>query len=430
MLTHQQNESLTQVGPGTPMGELLRGYWMPIAGVSEFDDIKTKAVKILGEDLVLFKDLSDQWGLVDRNCVHRRADLSAGMVEKTGLRCHYHGWLFGSDGQCLAQPYEDTAHPEANSKSRVRIKSYPVQAKAGLLWAYMGSSPAPLLPDWEAFSWPQGFTQIVISSVPCNWFQCQENSIDPVHFEWMHENWGNRLRTGEIAYGPKHLKIDFKEFEHGLTYHRIKEGFDASDEAWQVGRVCLWPNGFFLGEHFEWRVPIDDENTLSVTWKFTRVPKEMEPYHQKTIPTWYGPVFDENGHPIDTHVMNQDFLAWMGQGTIADRTRETLSASDKGIIMMRKRFFEEIEKAKNKEPLKGQIFDPEQNHHIKLPMVYAHQVTQSRTLEEIKNHKTLYPFYKSYIFQAGQPQWVQKMAGEAFGIEVEEFDGIVKARES
>jgi 5,5'-dehydrodivanillate O-demethylase len=93
----------------------------------------------------------------------------------------------------------------------------------------------------------------------------------------MLENWGHRLRTNKIEYGAKHLKIDFKEFEYGFTYHRIKQGSDEQDEAWQVGRVCLWPNGFFLGEHFEWRVPIDDENTLSVTWKYTRVPKEMEP---------------------------------------------------------------------------------------------------------------------------------------------------------
>ncbi len=430
MLTPEQNKTLTQVGKGTPMGELLRCYWMPIAGASEFDELKTKDVKILGEDLVLYKDLSGHFGLIDKNCVHRRADLSAGMVENSGLRCHYHGWLFDAKGHCLEQPYEDTAHPEINSKSRIRIKAYPVQVKGGLIWAYLGESPAPLLADWEPFSWDNGFTQIVISSVPCNWFQCQENSIDPVHFEWMHENWGNRLRTGKAEFGAKHLKIDFKEFEYGFTYHRIKEGFDESDEAWQVGRVCLWPNGFFLGEHFEWRVPIDDENTLSVTWKFTRVPREKEPYHQKSIPTWYGPVFDASGKPIDTHVMNQDFLAWMGQGQIADRSKEQLSASDKGIIMMRKRFFEEIKLLSNKKALKGQITDPQMNKAVKLPMVYGHQVTQSRSIEDIKNHKTLYPFYKSYIFQAGQPSWVMDMASEAFGIEVEEFNGIVKPRES
>ena len=430
MLTREQNDLLTQVGPDAAMGQLLRSYWMPIAGTSEFDSIQSKSLKILGEELVLYKDLSGHFGLVDRNCVHRRADLSAGMVEVNGIRCHYHGWLFSANGDCLEQPFEDTVHPEINSKSKIKIKSYPTQVKSGLIWAYLGQTPVPQLPDWEPFSWKDGFVQVVISSVPCNWFQCQENSIDPIHFEWMHENWGNRLRTNKIEYGAKHLKIDFKEFEYGFTYHRIKQGSDEQDEAWQVGRVCLWPNGFFLGEHFEWRVPIDDENTLSVTWKYTRVPKEMEPYQQTVIPTWYGPVFDENGKPIDTHVMNQDFLAWMGQGKIADRTKERLGASDKGIVMMRKRFFDELQNHSNKKPLKAMIHDASINHQIKLPMVYGHQVTQSRSIEEIKDHKTLYPFYKSYVFQSGQPEWVKKMSSQALGIEVEEFNGIVIPRQT
>ncbi len=430
MLSKAQNDRLTQVGPDKPMGRLLRHYWMPIAGESEFEALSTKPIKLLGEELVLFKDRSNQFGLVDRHCVHRRADLSAGMVETTGLRCHYHGWVFNAQGQCTEQPFEDTALAGLNVKSKIQIKSYPVQTKGGLIWAYLGEGVPPLLPDWEAFSWDNGFTQIVISQVPCNWFQAQENSIDPVHFEWMHENWGNRLRTGEVKFGAKHLKLDFKEFEHGFTYHRLKEGVDESDEAWQVGRVCLWPHGFFLGEHFEWRVPIDDENTLSVSWKYTRVPKEKEPYVQTSIPTWYGPVFDDKGMVINTHVMNQDFLAWIGQGVIADRTQERLSASDKGVVLMRQRFFEELDALEQNGPLKGVITDPGQNQAIALPMVYGHQVTQSRTLEEIRSHPTLYPFYKSYVFQAGQPDWVKALASQALGLEVGEFDGIVLPRRS
>jgi 5,5'-dehydrodivanillate O-demethylase len=399
---------------------------MPIAGVSEFDRLNTKPIKLLGEELVLYRDRGGEFGLIDRHCVHRRADLSAGMVEQEGLRCHYHGWRFNAQGQCTEQPFEDTAFPTLNAKSKIHIKAYPVQTKGGLIWAYLGQGSPPLLADWEAFSWSNGFTQIVISKVPCNWFQAQENSIDPVHFEWMHENWGNRLRTGEVKFGAKHLK----EFEYGFTYHRLKEGVAESDEAWQVGRVCLWPHGFFLGEHFEWRVPIDDENTLSVSWKYTRVPKEKEPYVQASIPTWYGPVFDDHGVAINTHVMNQDFLAWIGQGVVADRTEERLSASDKGIVLMRQRFFDELDLLEKNGQLKGVINDPEENRAIRLPMVYGHQVTQSRSIEEIKAHPTLYPFYQSYVFQAGQPDWVKKMATQALGLEVQEFDGIVVPRQS
>ena len=172
-MNEEMNRKLTQVGPGTPMGNLLRRYWMPIAGVSEFDARSTKPVRLMGEDLVLYKDPSGQFGLVDRRCAHRRADLAYGMVEKSGLRCNYHGWAYDHTGQCIHQPFEDTCMPERNIKAGICIKAYPVQQKGGLLWAYLGPQPAPLLPDWEAFSWENGFTQIVISEVPCNWFQCQ-----------------------------------------------------------------------------------------------------------------------------------------------------------------------------------------------------------------------------------------------------------------
>jgi len=107
------NAKLTEVGRGTPMGELLRRYWWPIAGASELDQPGTKPVRLLGEDLVLYRDLGGRLGLLDRHCRHRRADLSYGYVEACGLRCNYHGWLYDSDGACLAQPYDDLAHPEA-----------------------------------------------------------------------------------------------------------------------------------------------------------------------------------------------------------------------------------------------------------------------------------------------------------------------------
>ena len=428
MLSEEKNRLLTQVGPGTRMGGLLRRYWMPIAGVSEFDARSTKPVRLLGEDLVLYKDLSGAYGLVDRRCAHRRADLAYGMVEQHGLRCNYHGWCFNQTGQCVSQPFEDTCFPERNAKERVRIKAYPVQSKGGMLWAYLGPQPAPLLPDWEAFSWPNGFAQVVISEVPCNWFQCQENSIDPVHFEWMHENWGKRLRTGDTALGPTHLKLEFDEFEHGFVYRRVKEDTDENDDAWTIGRVCLWPNGFFLGEHFEWRVPIDDENTLSVTWKYTRVPRGREPYVQDSIPTWYGPVKDADGRWIDTHVMNQDFLAWVGQGVIADRTREHLGASDRGIVAIRRRFFEDMEAvAAGAEP-KGTIRDPARNVRVPLPMMDRAQTLEGHTVEQILASPRMKLFYTTYIFQAGQPEAVQRAFSQAMGIAVGAFDGVIGSR--
>src|SRR5262249_42773728 len=144
MLSEEQNRALTEVGRGTRMGELLRRYWMPIAAVSEFTEQAVKPVRLMGEDLVLYRDKSGTYGLLDRHCAHRRADLCYGWTEEGGLRCHYHGWMWDHTGRCVQQPFEEVAHPEARFKDRVRITAYPVEPKAGLLWAYLGPAPAPL----------------------------------------------------------------------------------------------------------------------------------------------------------------------------------------------------------------------------------------------------------------------------------------------
>ena len=252
MLSKSDNEKLTRVSSGTPMGELMRRYWMPIAAVDEFNFTTIKPIRLMGEDLILYRDRGNTYGLVDRHCAHRRADLSYGFVEDCGLRCNYHGWLYDETGQCISQPFEDQAHPESKFKYKIHIKSYPIDIKADIIWAYLGPEPVPLVPDWEAFHWENGFRQIVFAKVPCNWFQCQENSIDPVHFEWLHLNWSERLKGADGPYSPPHLKVGFDEFEYGHIYRRLREDMDESHPLWSVGRVCLWPNALFTGTHFEW----------------------------------------------------------------------------------------------------------------------------------------------------------------------------------
>ena len=425
MLSPEQNAQLTQVGAGTPMGELLRRYWMPIAGVSEFESCHTKVIRLMGEDLVLYKDLSGNFGLMDRHCPHRRADMSFGMAEQNGLRCSYHGWAFNATGQCVEQPFQDTVFPDRDFKCAIQTLAYPVEIKAGLVWAYLGPLPAPCVPDWEPFSRPNGFTQIVISAIPCNWFQCQENSIDPVHFEWMHENWGKRLRDeNDSSYAPKHLKLDFEEFEYGFVYKRVREGGDENHPFWTIGRVALWPNCFFLGDHFEWRVPIDDENTLSVTWKITHLPIDREPYVQQSIPTWIGPIKDANGAWITSHVMNQDFVAWVGQGRIADRTKEKLGVTDRGIVMMRRRFFEELELVAAGQDPKAIIRDPEKNKVVQLPIANNDTTLRGLSTQDILNDSRRRVRLTSYILQAGQPESVRREMSQVMGIEVGEFEGL------
>jgi len=413
-----ENALLTRVGPDTPMGGLLRRHWMPIAGSTEFSHNRIKPVRLMGEDLVLYKDLANTFGLVQRACAHRRADLSYGFVEKCGLRCNYHGWAYDETGQCIEMPYEDTVAPQTNYKRKIKILAYPVRVHAGLVWAYLGPQPIPELPDWEPFNWANGYRQIIISEVPCNWLQCQENSIDPVHFEWMHTNWSRRQAKLDAPLGPKHLQVAFDAFEHGFIYRRQREDLPPDHTMWSVGRVCLWPNCFFLGDHFEWRVPIDDENTLSVSWFFTRVPNEQEPFVQEEIPTWHGPLIDaRTGRWISTHVMNQDFIAWVGQGRIADRTKERLGLSDRGVLMLRKQLHADLKSIERGEDPKGVIRDPGKNNNIALPIAEREFLQHGLSVEQMRENPTLSDHLKRFIFQAGQPRAVWDDFCKAMGIE-------------
>jgi 5,5'-dehydrodivanillate O-demethylase len=398
MLTREENELLTRVGPGTPMGNLLRRYWHPIAPAAELDDHPTKEVRLLGEDLVLFRDRRGRYGLLARHCAHRRANLAYGIPEDEGLRCMYHGWRYDATGQCVEQPFEDTVRPDSQFKQKVKIDGYPVQSARGLLWAYLGPEPAPLLPEWEAFAWSDGYVDICISHLPCNWLQCQENSIDPVHTEWLHSYWASH-QNFESGFGPplRHLKVGFTPFDYGIIYRRVVEGSTEEDEDWATGRVCLFPNALFVGHtlscHFEWRVPMDDENTMSVAWFINRVAPGYDPPKQEKIPYWYGPIYNEQGRFLTGYTLNQDIVAWVGQGRTMDRTKERLGESDRGIIMMRRLLQEQVEVVQRGGDPIGVFRDPERNKAVKLP------------LHRFGGTKALNPeaYLKFISFQAGEP---------------------------
>ena len=157
--------------------------------------------------------------------------------------------------------------------------------------------------------------QIVFSDVPCNWLQCQENCIDPVHFEWLHSNWSRALngdgkpRADAPQDRLRRVRVRLRlPPRHGAARPR-------TTSCGRSAATCLWPNCLFTGDHFEWRVPIDDDNTLSVGWFFNAVPPGDAPFEQERIPYWYSPIKDEKtGRWITRHVMNQDFIAWVGQG--------------------------------------------------------------------------------------------------------------------
>ena len=401
MISYEENMELMRVGSGTLMGELMRRYWMPIAASAELEDNPIKQMRLMGEDLVLYRAKNGNHGLVDLHCPHRRADLSYGIQDELGLRCNYHGWLYDHTGACLEQPFEEVAYPDARFKDRIKIKAYPVVDKAGMLWAYMGPGEAPLVPDYDRFH-DKGYKQVVFTEIPCNWFQCQENSIDPVHVEWLHGRWSRALGIGRGPEPQAHIKVGFDEFEHGIVYRRVSEGTDEDHEMWTVGRVCLWPNALYVG-HFEWRVPIDDENTLSVAWFNVPVPGEA-PFEQERIHYWNSPLTDENtGRWIDTHVMNQDFIAWVGQGALADRTQEHLGGSDQGIIMMRRRMLEEARVVADGGEPKCVYRDPEANQMLYLPRQGRAREDQGLPPQFRNPDPTKAP---RNVHLAKQPQWI------------------------
>ena len=169
MLTKEQNERLTSVGPGTPGGELMRRYWLPIAPFAELLENPVKKVRILGEDLTLYKDKSGHLGLIGDRCLHRNVDMKFGIPDECGLRCPYHGWLYNETGKCVERPMEGVHKPRSNRSSRV-IRCANLAAWYSPIWA--GFRPRTCR-RWDLLVWPNAIRQIGINIIDCNWLQCQ-----------------------------------------------------------------------------------------------------------------------------------------------------------------------------------------------------------------------------------------------------------------
>jgi 5,5'-dehydrodivanillate O-demethylase len=382
MLTAQENEQLTRVGRGTPMGELQRRYWHPIAAVEELQDRYTKRVRLLGEDLVLFRDRSGTLGLVAEFCPHRRASLYYGIPEADGLRCPYHGWKFDASGSCTDQPNE----PEGSTfKDRVSTAGYSVQALGGMIFAYLGPQPAPLLPRWEGFVVDGAIRHIGQAMVPCNWLQVMENSLDPVHTEWLHGKLQEFVeeQTGfagtKYQISRKHLKIAFAEFEYGIYKRRLLEGASEDSDDWRVGHPVLFPNILAVGSGggnvwkfhaYQMRVPVDDENTMHYWYIAYEPPTDVIVPQTllERIPLYDFPYRDEQGEYRLNVVDAQDIMAWITQGPIAQRQLEKLGTTDSGVILFRKILQREMAKvARGEDPLN--VFrDPVKNDVLRFQL--------------------------------------------------------------
>jgi 5,5'-dehydrodivanillate O-demethylase len=352
MITREQNERLTQVGPGTPMGNLLRQYWYPIATVSQMKDRDTLPIKLLGEELVLYRDLSGTYGLLSAYCPHRHMSMVYGMPDKCGLRCSYHGWLFNEQGACIEQPYEEAEDPQARFKNKVATTAYKVEVMGGMIFGYMGPKPAPVLPPWDLFVMGDSMREVGYSVVPCNWLQIMENSLDPIHVEWLHQNLRNyvldKLGHPEKKRKPQvHRKIGFDAFDYGIIKRRIVDDKTENDEDWKTGHPVVFPNMLKSGSQstpvFQIRVPMDDNQTAY--WWYRCYTNEsgvpIEAQKDEDIPFYVAPVpqLDASGLPdwdILDNNSGQDIAAWITQGYVTDRTTETLGRSDRGIILFRK----------------------------------------------------------------------------------------------
>ncbi len=373
MLTREENELLTRVGRGTPCGELLRRYWHPVAAAGELtEQTPIRPVKILGEELVVYRDKQGKYGLVGEHCPHRLASLAYGRVDDEGIRCPYHGWKFDGTGKCLEQPAEPAG---STFKDRIKHVAYPVEALGGLIFAYLGPEPKPLLPRWDVLIWENGKRWIVKESIiDCNWLQPMENSVDPAHLFWLHGDTAHLARRVK-KYGEKH---EFIPFEFGIKKRRTSLPVTTGEAPQLDEHPLLFPttlrhvapyeDGKGHRHNLQIRVPVDDTHTQVFRVNF--VPSDVEKSPAEIPAPFRYSQLKKGPREYDMRMVSaQDSMAWETQGAVTDRTQERLGAGDEGIILFRKILKEQIENVKKGFDPIGMIRDPEKNQIIELNVI-------------------------------------------------------------
>ena len=347
MLSREDNELFTKVGPGTPMGEMLRRYWHPV-GCSEKVTSKPQRIKVLGEELVLYRGDSGAPALMQLRCAHRSLALDYGRVEGDNLRCPYHGWLYDKAGKCLAQP----AEPEGSTfKEKIQMRAYQVQEFSGLVFAYMGPQPAPLLPLYDVLRMEDGAKAIQVRNFNANWFNHVENIVDVSHLAWLH---GHSFP----AYGARKVAYHWDRQPYGADNVMMIDGF-TEDEAHiscyafpTINRFIVPPvtEGGALVRSLLYRVPIDDESALLYFVRF--IPADKRSFTVSVRHDKLGEYKHSDADWWGLDQSEQDRMAIEQQGTVADRPNEQLGVSDGGIILMRKMMRESLAAiAEGKDPL-------------------------------------------------------------------------------
>jgi nitrite reductase/ring-hydroxylating ferredoxin subunit len=354
---------ITEVGPGTPLGEFMRRYWHPIA-VSEKISDRPQNIRLLGEDLIIFRDRKGRPGLLHPRCAHRGTTLYYGKVEENGIRCCYHGWLFDVEGHCLEQPCE----PEMGRlRDRVRQPWYPLQECYGLVWAYMGPpEKKPILPRWDVLEtigpdeklWVTGSsfgaggddTQEI---VPCNWLQDWENIMDPFHIPILHTSFSGVQFVPEMGIMPE-VTWDYAETGMQYTAYRKLEDGREMDRV----TLALFPHVRIVpsvqlapgpATGIGWVVPVDD--THFRLFHAVRTPRSFSGLRLPGKP-WSTMTEEEH------QTFPGDWEAQVGQGPISFHSEEHLATSDKGVVMLRRLLKQQIKLVQEGGDPLGIIYDP------------------------------------------------------------------------
>ena len=350
---------LTATGAGTPCGDYLRRYWHPIMMQSELGALPT-TIRILGEDLVIFRDKSGQIGLLHKHCIHRGASLEFGVIAEHGIQCCYHGWHFDVDGSVIATPAEP---PASRIASNFRQGAYRTREAYGMIFAYMGPPElTPEFPVYDSFEHPAGNRLVPFKlRFPCNWLQVVENAADPIHNAFLHTIVSGQQFSAAFAVLPA---LDFPETPLGFLSMATRKVRDfvfirASDIILpNVGQFLAGSNAvtqecFAICSYLtRWVVPVDDHNCFYLgVFHFNDYTKSIRPLDESN----YGlDKMDLIGQTADRPYEERqrepgDYDALMGQGAIANRKAEHLGQSDRGIVLLRRQLRRAVEAVRSGE---------------------------------------------------------------------------------
>jgi phthalate 4,5-dioxygenase len=399
MLTAEENERLTRIGPGTPMGNVFRRYWTPALLSSELPERDGAPVRlrILSEDLIAFRDTEGKVGLVSAYCPHRRAPMFFARNEECGLRCVYHGWKFDVTGSCVDMPSEP---PDSLFKSKVRIEAYPTREASGVVWAYMGPpGHEPPFPDFEWMRTPQTHRHVSKTFQDCNWLQALEGGLDSAHSSFLHNE--DLKNKGYIRNADTAPRLEVDKTPYGFCYAGIRTVGDRDYvRVYQYIMPAQQCRGFVKGNkegeswhipsiHGHFWIPIDDEHVWTWNWMYSYEPAQPLTHEYATqfeMVAGRGPGDNipgtfrlkknlGNDYLIDrqlqktrtftgiTGINTQDIAVQEGMGPICDRTKEHLGTTDRAVIIARQLLIESTDDVEQGRDPRG--LDPQTYRNVR-----------------------------------------------------------------